>query len=543
MSIAIYLRLSQSDGDLGVDGKDESNSIENQRMLLQEYVEAREDLEGEIVEYVDDGYSGTNFNRPSFKRMIEDAKKGLIRVILVKDLSRLGRDYITAGDYIEQIFPLLQVRFIAVNNNYDSNKFSGGTMGFDMAVSNLINTFYSRDLSKKMKAANKTRWKNGISTSGNAPFGYIISKKEKGKWEIDPDAAAIVRIIFEKAIAGFNTTEIDAHLNENKLPTPWVYNQTHHNWKLASFNTKMEERLWDCAKVRNVLVRYDYTGAMIMGRTKVLFIGSGRKVNQPESEWTIVEGINEAIVTHEEYEQAVLAIRPQKKRDYSIEQSYPLKGKVFCGNCNRRLHYSVTTYKEIFVCRSGRQIGKHSKCCKDEYSVQHIETVVMRALKELISTLQWLGVKAGAIAKDNMVKSKARQVNIGLEIEKLNAEKIRLYERYAEQMISRDMYVQKKLELTEQLHILEESKVEQKKIFAEQSGLWETASDLTSLARGFSSEEKISRKIVEAFIAGVRVHNENKIDIEFLFEDEIQRLMNCIKNNENEDTNSVKGVV
>ena len=141
MSIAIYLRLSQSDGDLGVDGKDESNSIENQRMLLQEYVEARDDLEGEIVEYVDDGYSGTNFNRPSFKRMIEDAKKGLIRVILVKDLSRLGRDYITAGDYIEQIFPLLQVRFIAVNNNYDSNKFSGGTMGFDMAVSNLITTF------------------------------------------------------------------------------------------------------------------------------------------------------------------------------------------------------------------------------------------------------------------------------------------------------------------------------------------------------------------------------------------------------------------
>ena len=134
-------------------------------------------------------------------------------------------------------------------------------------------------------------------------------------------------------------------------------------------------------------------------------------------------------------------------------------------------------------------------------------------------------------------------MNVGLEIEKLNAEKIRLYERYAEQMISREMYIQKKLELTEQLHILEESKAEQKKIFSEQSELWETASDLTSLARGFSGEEKISRKIVEAFIAGVRVHNENKIDIEFLFEDEIQKLMNCIKNSENEDTDSVKGVI
>ena len=122
MNIAIYLRLSEADGDLGVDGKDESNSIENQRTLLHNYIDAREDLDGEIVEYVDDGYSGTNFDRPSFKRMIEDAKKGKIQVIIVKDLSRLGRDYIVAGDYIEQIFPMLQIRFIAANNGYDSGK-------------------------------------------------------------------------------------------------------------------------------------------------------------------------------------------------------------------------------------------------------------------------------------------------------------------------------------------------------------------------------------------------------------------------------------
>ena len=170
MTIAIYLRLSEADGDLGIDGKDESNSIENQRMLLHHYIEARDDLAGEIIEYVDDGYSGTNFNRPAFKRMIEDAKKGKIQVIIVKDLSRLGRDYVVAGDYIEQIFPLLQVRFIAANNGYDSAGHADGNVGFDLAVSNLINTFYSRDLSKKIKAANKIRWKQGISTSGHAPL-------------------------------------------------------------------------------------------------------------------------------------------------------------------------------------------------------------------------------------------------------------------------------------------------------------------------------------------------------------------------------------
>ena len=126
--LAFYLRLSMADGDLGKDNKDESNSIENQRLLLQSYVEASDEFEGEATEYIDDGYTGTNFRRPAFQRMIEDAKKGKIHTILVKDLSRLGRDYIGVGDYLEQIFPVLGIRFIAVNTNYDSNKYIGKTI-------------------------------------------------------------------------------------------------------------------------------------------------------------------------------------------------------------------------------------------------------------------------------------------------------------------------------------------------------------------------------------------------------------------------------
>lgn len=137
--IAIYLRLSLADGDLKKGSKDESNSIENQRMLLHDYIGKQEDLFGEIVEYVDDGYTGTNFNRPAFQKMIVDLKQGDIKVIMVKDLSRLGRDYIGVGDYIEQIFPLMGVRFIAVNNSFDSMKLNNGTPGIEVAVSNLVN--------------------------------------------------------------------------------------------------------------------------------------------------------------------------------------------------------------------------------------------------------------------------------------------------------------------------------------------------------------------------------------------------------------------
>lgn len=174
--IAIYLRLSLSDGDLKKGSKDESNSIENQRLLLHSYIEKQNDLSGEIVEYVDDGYTGTNFNRPAFQKMIIDLKQGEIKTIVVKDLSRLGRDYIGVGDYIEQIFPLMGVRFIAVNNAFDSMKLNNGTPGIEVAVSNLVNNMYSRDIAKKVRAALETNWKNGKATCTNVPFGYAASR-------------------------------------------------------------------------------------------------------------------------------------------------------------------------------------------------------------------------------------------------------------------------------------------------------------------------------------------------------------------------------
>lgn len=164
--IAIYLRLSLSDGDLKKGSKDESNSIENQRLLLHSYIEKQDDLSGEIVEYVDDGYTGTNFNRPAFQKMIIDLKQGEIKTIVVKDLSRLGRDYIGVGDYIEQIFPLMGVRFIAVNNAFDSMKLNNGTPGIEVAVSNLVNNLYSRDIGKKVRAALEVNWKSGKATFG-----------------------------------------------------------------------------------------------------------------------------------------------------------------------------------------------------------------------------------------------------------------------------------------------------------------------------------------------------------------------------------------
>lgn len=533
MNIALYLRLSESDGDLGENGKDESNSIENQRMLLRKYIEDRDewaDSVSEILEYVDDGHSGTNFNRPSFKRMLEDAKKGLIQIILVKDLSRLGRDYITVGDYIEQIFPMLGIRFVAVTNGYDSSANGvNSSMGFDMAVSNLINTFYSRDLSKKLKAANRTRWKNGISTSGIAPFGYEVSKERKGKWDIDSEAAEIVRLIFEKAVAGYALSDIAEHLNEHGYPTPWMYHKIHQKRKQSEFNTAMSERLWDNSKVRTILTRYEYTGAMVMGRSKARSLGSKQTVAQPETEWTIVEDVNEAIVSKEFFEKVAISLRRRKNPDYQIARSYALKGKVFCGTCRCRMGYEVSTYKEIFRCSHSRQIGKHSKCCRDEYPMDQMEKLVLCTIQKHISLLRGVGNRLQSLVDDQKTTKKDGQKNLRLEKEKIEAEKIRLYERYAEHSISREVYIEKKAELSEKIQALEESEVQHEMQRQVQKGINESATKFLHLADDFGNEDKLTAKMVQAFIDGVYIYDKNRIEVVFLFEDELHKMMQFIE--------------
>ena len=296
--IAIYLRLSLADGDLKKGSKDESNSIENQRMLLRDYIGKQEDLVGEIVEYVDDGYTGTNFNRPAFQKMIVDLKQGDIKVIVVKDLSRLGRDYIGVGDYIEQIFPLMGVRFIAVNNSFDSMKLNNGTPGIEVAVSNLVNNMYSRDIAKKVRAALETNWKNGKATCTNVPFGYVWNKKGAQRWEIDPEAAACVKKVFELALAGRNTTQIAYGMNELQFPTPGLYAKR-KNLLMGSnpIIAPDSEMLWNAAIVWRILRRYEYTGALVMGRRKKIDVNTTSIRTLPEDKWIIAENAHEAIVT------------------------------------------------------------------------------------------------------------------------------------------------------------------------------------------------------------------------------------------------------
>ena len=304
-SVALYLRLSQEDEAARDQLKDESNSIHSQRLLLRQYVKEHQELASLLLrEFVDDGYTGTNFDRPQFQQMMAQVKAGKVGCILVKDLSRFGRNYLEVGDYLEHIFPFLGVRFIAVNDHFDSQEYVGKTTGMEVAFRNLVYQRYSQDLSEKVKSAMHLKMSKGKYVT-SCPYGYRKDPADKHHMVIDPETAPIVREIFLAAIAGKKTTEIAAALNERQIPTPQMHKKTKEEKRHSA-------SMWSHQAVLRILQNYKYTGAMVNFKVENAAIRAKvQRKNRPE-DWVVVEGQHEAIVSKEEFRLAGESIRKVK---------------------------------------------------------------------------------------------------------------------------------------------------------------------------------------------------------------------------------------
>jgi hypothetical protein len=523
MAIAFYLRLSLADGDLGKDHKEESNSIENQRLLLQSFVEAREDLYGDIREFIDDGYSGTNFERPAFKEMIEEAKKGKIQVIIVKDFSRLGRDYIGVGDYLEQIFPVLGIRFIAINSTYDSNDYIGKTMGLEMSISNLINALYSKDLSKKYRSAVQTKWKQGKSTACRTPYGYLKNKEDPSKWVLDPVAAANVRLIFEKAIQGWNTGMIASYMNENQIPPPGMYREKTSDYMQWNRKVAYEEWLWTTFAVWRILKSYSYTGALVQGVTAPICVGSKSRRLVPLKDRVIVDGVHPPIITVEEYHQAQLAIHRAERNTIPQKTGFSLGGKIRCGNCGLSMSYHGRGYTPNIACRHKRSAGKHSKCDSTMYPAEQIESIVFHALKTKLTLFCHLD----PIIRDHVTRQKrlGEGRRLTQNMETLKAKRIHQYEAYAEGIISKGAYLQVKEQLTLQIDQLQGQLAVLNSMESEEDMLANQVSDMASQAEIVSHLKKLTEDIANMFVKSVVIYGPNRMEITFHFEGLLQKAM------------------
>lgn len=336
LTAAVYLRLSSEDPDLKQALKTESNSIKNQRNLVMDFIRKSPRLSGaEILEFCDDGWSGKNFERPGVQEMLGLVRQGKIRCIIVKDISRFGRDYLEVGTYLFYVFPFLGVRFIAVSDGFDSSR-AGSADSLETFFKTLLNDYYSRDLSRKVQRAKWQRAKTGKFMSAFAPFGFIKDPEDRGRLKEDPETAWIVRRIFRLGACGEGAASIARTLNQHRIPTPMVYKR-----RLGCSRTVWpcirEDNVWTEDQIRRILRDERYTGRMVYGKRRRRQAGDSHTVKVSRRDWVISSHTHEGIVTQEEFDQAQASMRAYRERKGGARKRGDWPLRVRCGCCGRRM--------------------------------------------------------------------------------------------------------------------------------------------------------------------------------------------------------------
>jgi len=330
MTAAIYIRLSLEDDELSGGGKLESESITNQRSMLVDYIRTSPELcDTEIVEFCDDGYSGKNFDRPGVTRLIEAAQNGGIQCIVVKDMSRFGRDYIVVGNYISRVLPFLGVRFISINDRFDSKR-KGDIDSLDTSFRTLIYDMYSRDLSRKVRSAKKQLAERGVYINPVAPYGYVKDPNDRHRLMIDPEAAQAVKRIFTLVAAGSSTAQVARILNAEDIPTPSAHktgtSSAHANWSGENF--------WSRKMVSWIIRDRQYIGSFVYGKRVRDQIGVHRQVKAKLDDWIVVDDRHDPIISKELFQKAQEQLGGEfRQTSGHVKQDYPLHRKVYCGVC------------------------------------------------------------------------------------------------------------------------------------------------------------------------------------------------------------------
>lgn len=522
--IGIYIRLSMADEDTGR-AKTESDSIGNQRMLINRFLDEHPSLaQCPRLEFADDGYTGTNFQRPQFIRMMELVRAGEINLICVKDFSRFSRDYIETGDYLECVFPFLGVRFISINDGYDSDNYKGTTGGLEVVMRSVIYAAYSKDLSVKTTTAKIQMMKQGKYVGGYAPYGYVLHPKIRNKLALDAPAAAVVRRIFDEAAAGRNTSAIAEGLNDEQVPTPGQYFRSRFpgNRKFGGMSDKIS---WTAAMVYKILTNYAYTGAMVSRRRKSAGLGTKKSIAQDRADWIVVEGMHEAIISSEEFETAQAVIRGGVKRPQRTAHEYPLKGLVRCGNCKRMLtRRKLKASGEFFYTCTYSTRDKNTGCAlRERYGEAELERVVYNAIGQMVSLAEKQvprSSQAGSPQKNIAAGYLSRLRGLQTQAEQLKGSKLRWYERYTAGSISKDEYLKQKaeidLKLSENTEAVRQIQADMQNCNDKRSG---PASRIETMCNDFAKTDHLTAKLAQAFIKAIYVYAPDRIEIEWSCKD------------------------
>jgi DNA invertase Pin-like site-specific DNA recombinase len=519
--IVKYLRLSLEDDDM----LDESNSITNQRIVIGQYIASKSEFKNaEALEFKDDGYSGTNFDRPGFQKMMELVRDGKISTIIVKDLSRFGRNHIEVDTYLEQIFPFLGVRFIAINDNVDSEHYESGMPGIDVGFRNIINEHHSIDTSVKVKKTLIQRQKAGKYMGARAPYGYLKPDEDVTSLVINPETAPIVRMIFEKFLDGMNITQVCRYLNEQGIMCPGQYKKDVLKTGVKNTTNKY---IWYPTTVRLILTTKTYVGTTIGGKWKVAAVGSNKHVKTNQEDWIVVEGTHEPIISKEMFEaaQEKLELNSRKKKNVH-NNNYPLKGLVICGGCGQKMTH-VSRCKAHFKCPR-KFNSANPDCVTENLYDKEFNEIVFRAIKlfakisddaEPVLEMQKAELKA-------IVNEATKSIRVSNDrISRYRHQKTELYMKYATEVVSEEEFSRKNDRFDRQIEqekalIVEK---EQEQNDAAEKLLELPANGRECLMKMIGDSEVLTRDIAVAFVRNIKVYHDKRIEIEWNFDDELVR--------------------
>lgn len=440
---ALYARLSKEDLDSARGNKAESNSIQNQKQLMLDYLRDKADIQVVSIRE-DDGYTGTDYDRPQFQRMMEDIKAGVVNCVIVKDLSRFGREYINAGKYIDRLFPYYGVRLIAINDNIDTlTRQDAG--GFDIIIKNLMNDNYCRDISVKIRSQLQVKRKNGEFIGAYTPYGYQKSEDNKNQLVIDPYAAGVVQDIFRWKLEGFNQRAIAKRLAAQGILSPMEYKRS----KGVDFKTAFKRNgkaAWSEMAVRRILTNPVYIGTLVQGvRTRPSYKIKTVVVKEKE-EWTVVEGAHEAIVEPKVFRLVERLMELDTRTSPREEKVFPLAGLLVCGDCKGAMVRKTTTSGKkkfgYFVCGAHKKDGS---CSSHQIAEAQIETAVLQLLQEHIRVVTELdnclkAVQDMPFRQINAKKLEERLTALEAEIDRYQHLKTAAYEDMKDGVLTKEDY-------------------------------------------------------------------------------------------------------
>ena len=537
----IYVRLSRED-----ERKIESNSIENQIAFLKDFIRKSTDLDFSDV-YVDNSFTGTSFDRPGFRRMMEDVRNGKITCIVVKDLSRLGRNYLEAGNYIESIFPFFGVRFIAVTDQYDSLRASPSEDGLTVPLKNLINEAYAKDISKKICTSFENQFKQGIFLATTAAYGYIKDPHDSHMVLVDEDVKDIVIRVFNEYINGKSLAGIARSLNIDGIPAPSVY------WQKKDIIHKQKySSVWEGKQIRRILQNPIYTGDVLISKTqKCYYKGITSPVKRNDGYY--VKDHHEAIIDHDTFQQAQQRLKERRESYFSTRNERRtgngyfkeniFRGILYCGDCGKKMYLYHKTVKLVnsvghyntYICRRSSTNGLNDP--PKNVKAEDLETMVLDLIRQHIAVyedtkhiIHVLNRKPDAINK---------KYELEAELAKLENQRDRtinyinnLRDDYNSQLFSEKEYLELKAGYLSELDTIDSRVEEVRNRIETYSETYCGSNELADVFQKYAGVTELSREVVLAFIRKITCFSKTSFEVEYTFDDELQRLMKLAEERE-----------